>query len=104
MTMSKRSLLLLASAILVSFGVVRADERINADVNARIRQEARDRSQIMHTLHMLTDVHGPRLTGSPNLRAAGEWAIKQMASWGFQNGHLEPWDYGHPGWTNERFS
>jgi len=52
--------------------------------------------------HMLTDVHGPRVTGSPSLKAAGEWAIKEMASWGFANGHLEPWDFGHPGWLNER--
>jgi carboxypeptidase Q len=73
-------------------------------VYSRIRQEANDRSQIMRTLHMLTDVHGPRVTGSPGLKAAGEWAIKQMESWGFTNGHLEPWDFGHPGWTNERFS
>ena len=58
----------------------------------------------MRTLHMLTDVYGPRVTGSPNLKAAGEWAIKQMESWGFTNGHLEPWDFGHPGWVNERFS
>jgi hypothetical protein len=27
-----------------------------------------------------------------------------MASWGFENGHLEPWDFGHPGWVNEHFT
>jgi len=73
-------------------------------IYAKIRQEANDHSQIMRTLHVLTDVYGPRVTGSPNLKAAGEWAIKQMESWGFSNGHLEPWDFGHPGWVNERFS
>ncbi|HSB11481.1 MAG TPA: M20/M25/M40 family metallo-hydrolase [Blastocatellia bacterium] len=75
-----------------------------ADINARIRKEATDNSQIMRTMHFLTDVYGPRLTGSPNLKAAGEWAVKQMTAWGFENGHLEPWDFGHPGWANERFS
>jgi hypothetical protein len=74
------------------------------DINAKIRKEATDNSQIMRTMHFLTDVYGPRLTGSPNLKAAGEWAIKQMTAWGFENGHLEPWDFGHPGWANERFS
>jgi len=69
----------------------------------KIRQEANAHSTIMHTLHMLTDVHGPRVTGSPSLKAAGEWAIKEMASWGFANGHLEPWTSAHPGWVNERF-
>ena len=55
-------------------------------------------------MHYLTDVYGPRLTGSPNHKAAAEWAIKQMTEWGLENGHLEPWDFGHPGWLNERFS
>ena len=75
-----------------------------ADINEKIRKEGAENSQILRTMHFLTDVYGPRLTGSPNLKAAGEWAIKQMTAWGFENGHLEPWDFGHPGWANERFS
>jgi hypothetical protein len=76
----------------------------DSDINAKIRKEEADHSQILRTMHFLTDVYGPRLTGSPNLKAAGEWAIKQMTAWGFENGHLEPWDFGHPGWMNERFA
>src|SRR4051794_41679303 len=76
----------------------------DAEINARIRQEENTHSQIMKTLHVLADVYGPRVTGSPSLKAAGEWAIAQMQSWGFTNGHLEPWEFGHPGWVNERFS
>ncbi len=78
-----------------------AQERIDSDINAKIRKEAQDNSKILRTLHYLTDVYGPRLTGSPNLKAAGEWAIKEMATWGFANGRLEPWDFARPGWTNE---
>ena len=74
------------------------------DVLSRIRSEAIGRSQIMKTMHMLTDVYGPRLTGSPNHKNAAEWAIKQMTSWGLENGHLEPWNFGHPGWLNERLT
>ena len=33
-----------------------------------------------------------------------EDAIKQMTDWGFENGHLEPWDFKHPGWLNERLT
>jgi carboxypeptidase Q len=77
---------------------------IASDIQERIRKEAKENSQIMRTMHFLTDVYGPRLTGSPNLKAAGEWAIKQMAEWGFENGKLEPWDFGHQGWTNERLT
>jgi hypothetical protein len=79
-------------------------ERIDHEANARIREEGRERSQVMQTLHILTDVYGPRLTGSPNHKAAAEWAIKRMTEWGLENGHLEPWDFNHPGWLNERFS
>jgi len=83
---------------------IHAQERLNADMIARIRKEEGSRSQIMRTLHFLTDVYGPRLTGTPNHKASAEWAIKQMQSWGFSNGHLEPWEFGHPGWVNERFT
>src|SRR6187200_2013949 len=78
-----------------------AQERVDSDINAKIRKEATANSKILHTMHYLTDVYGPRLTGSPNLKAAGEWAIKEMGSWGFVNGRLEPWDFGRPGWVNE---
>ena len=78
-----------------------AEERIDADINAKIRQEGQNNSQD-HAHPALPDRRlRPALTGSPNLKAAGEWAIKQMASWGFTNGHLEPWDFGRPGWTND---
>src|SRR5687768_2768750 len=70
----------------------------------RIRKEAMERSQIMKTMHMFTDLYGPRLTGSPNHKAAAEWAVKQMTAWGLENAHLEPWDFKHPGWLNERLT
>src|ERR1051326_7811943 len=43
-----------------------AEEPINAEINAKIRQEGIEHSRIMHTMHFLTDVYGPRLTGSPH--------------------------------------
>ena len=69
---------------------------------ARIRSEEAEHSQIMPTMHMLTDRYGPRLTGSPNHEAAAKWMVKQLTAWGFKNAKLEPWDFGHPGWLNER--
>src|SRR5215510_446911 len=74
------------------------------DLLARMRQEEKNNSQIMKTMHMFTDVYGPRLTGSPNHKAAAEWAVKQMTAWGLSNAHLEPWDFGHDGWLNERLT
>ncbi len=73
-----------------------------SDINALIRREATGpKSEIMRTLHYLSDVYGPRLTGSPSTRAAGDWAVKTMSDWGLENAHQEAWDFGHPGWTNE---
>src|SRR5437899_11689052 len=61
----------------------------------------------MWIIHELADVYGPRLTGSPNLKAADDWAVKTMASWGLVNTHLEPWTFQpptaatpEPGWEN----
>ena len=61
-----------------------------------------ENSKIMHTLHILTDLYGPRLTGSPNHVNAAKWAAEEMKRWGFDNTALEPWDFGHPGWVNDR--
>ena len=101
--MRSRALLALG-AIALSTIALRADDAASRDITWKIRREATENSQIMKTLHVLTDVYGPRLTGSPNLKSAGEWAIKQMESWGFANGRLEPWDFGKPGWLNQRFT
>jgi hypothetical protein len=76
----------------------------SGDLLPSIRKEEKDNSQIMKTMHVLTDLYGPRLTGSPNHRHAAEWAIKQMQSWGLENAHLESWNFGHPGWLNERMT
>lgn len=83
---------------------LRAQERLDADIYAKILKEETENSQIMRSLHFFSDVYGPRLTGSPNLKAAGEWAVKQMQTWGMENARLEPWNFGHPGWLNERAS
>ena len=48
-------------------------------------------SQIMNTMYYLTDRYGPRLTNSPQFRAAGEWAVGQLKEWGMSNVHLEKW-------------
>ena len=95
-----------ASCLILCFlfvPLVRA-QRLDDATRARIRKEGMENSQIMKTMHMLADVYGPRLTGSPNHKRAAEWTIKQMQEWGLQNGHLEPWNFNHPGWLNERLT
>jgi hypothetical protein len=76
----------------------------SAGVTARIRDEGLNRSQVMQTLSYLTDVIGPRLTGSPNLKRANEWTRDTLTKWGLQNAHLEAWGPFGRGWSLERFS
>ena len=102
--MMHRTLALVAGLSMAAVLPNSAAEKIDTNVNAKIRQEETSHSQVLRTLHFLTDVHGPRLTGSPAHKEAAEWAVKQMTEWGFTNGHLEPWDFGHPGWTNDYLS
>jgi len=101
--MLKRRVIAL-SLILSLLALPIAAQNGSGDMLSRIRKEAMERSQIMKTMHMFTDLYGPRLTGSPNHKAAAEWAVKQMTAWGLENAHLEPWDFKHPGWLNERLT
>ena len=93
--------LFIALLVTAAAALPRAQSKGDPGINDKIRQEESSHSQIMRTMHFLTDVYGPRLTGSPNHKAAAEWAAKQMTEWGFTNAHLEPWEFGHPGWANE---
>jgi hypothetical protein len=81
-----------------------AQEPVNLQAVSRIKTEGLENSQVMETLFWLTDVHGPRLTGSPNMRAASEWARDQLAKWGLENARLETWGAFGRGWAAERFS
>ena len=101
---NRSAVALLLIVLLVCLPILAQTSSSDTDLLARIRKEESEHSQIMKTMHMLADVYGPRLTGSPNHKRAADWAIKQMQSWGLENAHLEPWDFGHPGWLNERLT
>ncbi len=74
------------------------------DPIARIREEGLKRSQVMQTLSYLSDVIGPRLTGSPNMKRANDWTRDQLTKWGLQNAHLEEWGPFGRGWVLKSFS
>ncbi|MEQ1828579.1 MAG: M28 family peptidase [Pirellula sp.] len=75
-----------------------------ADIVAKIKEEGLERSKVMETVSYLTDVHGPRLTGSPITKTAGEWTKQRLAEWGLENAHLESWGPFGRGWTLEAFT
>jgi carboxypeptidase Q len=78
-------------------------ERVDYDAIYKIKDEGFQRSKVMEILSWLTDVYGPRLTNSPGFRKAGDWAVKEMTSWGLSNVKLEPFPFGR-GWSNDKFS
>lgn len=70
----------------------------------QIRDEGMDRSRVMEIASYLTDVHGPRLTGSPQAKIAGDWTIEQLKSWGVSNPRYEMWGPFGRGWSNEKIT
>jgi hypothetical protein len=94
-----RFILLLAAG---SFALT-AEEKVDLSVVNRIKAEAFQSSHVMDHLAYLTDVYGPRLTNSPGNRAAADWTVKQLQSWGLQNVHLEKWGPFGSSWQLKRF-
>src|SRR5436189_3172935 len=80
-----------------------ATERLDLDAIYRIKDEGLQRSKVMEIESYLTDVYGPRLTGSPYNKEAADWAQKTMKEWGLVNVKTEPWAFGR-GWQNNRFT
>ncbi len=107
--MTRRNLLNgAAAAIAVALFVtltVRAQE-IDSTSIEKIKDEGMNRSQVMEIASYLTDVYGPRLSGSPGIKAAGDWAVTRMKEWGLTSVALEPWENRRGfdrGWSNDKF-
>jgi hypothetical protein len=87
--------------LLLASGIAVAQERVDPDAASRIRDAAWNHSQIMNMVGYLTDIAGPRLTGSPNLKLAEEYARDKLREWGLVNAHLEAWGPFGRGWSLE---
>src|SRR5262245_47996375 len=102
----KTRLLALATLLVIAFGPpIRAQwgaaEKVDLEAVFKIKEEGLQRSKVMEIESYLTDLYGPRLTGSTWAKEAGDWAIKTLKEWGLANVHFETWPFGR-GWTNER--
>lgn len=80
-----------------------ANEKLDYAMIAKIREEGLNRSQVMEHISWLSDVYGPRLTGSPAIKQASDWAQTRFREWGLANIREEQWPFGK-GWSLERFS
>lgn len=84
--------IVLAGLIATPISAQTAAEPDPLALDAKIIAEAQKTSEIMKNLGYLSDVIGPRLTGSANLKRANEWAAEVMKSYGLTNVKLEPWE------------
>jgi hypothetical protein len=79
-----------------------AQDKADLGVIHQIKTEAFENSQVMDTLGSLTDRYGPRLTGSPEIREAAEWAMGRLKGWGLENVRLERWGPFGKSWSLEQ--
>jgi hypothetical protein len=99
----RRTVLILALAASAAGILGAQSEKIDFQMLGRIRDEGLSRSQVMDHISWLSDVYGPRLTGSPAIQQASEWTMKKFKEWGLANVHQERWAFGK-GWSLVRFS
>jgi len=83
--------------------IAQAQEPIDRDMIAKIKDEGLNHSQVEETFTHFTEDIGPRLTGSPAHKQAAEWARDKLKDWGLNDAHLEPFEFGR-GWTMDRLT
>jgi carboxypeptidase Q len=99
-----RTRLCVLAPLLLLGGWAASAEEVDLAVVHRIKTEAFEHSRVMDHLFWLTDENGPRLTGSPGLRSAADWAVRSLKEWGAANAGLESWGTFGRGWSVSRFS
>lgn len=94
---------ILVVAQLAFAAVLSAVEPVDLDLVNRIREEGFRKSQVMDIAQHLTDVIGPRVTGSPQMTTANEWTKAKLTEFGLVNARLESYPFGR-GWSWSRCS
>src|SRR6188472_1065462 len=104
--MTRMRVAMAAVLLLVStFFLVRpfGQQQGDAAAIAAIKAEGMRRSEAPRLFHVLTDVIGARLPGSPAHLAAARWVVDELKQWGLASTRLEPFEFGR-GWTLEKLT
>ncbi len=101
-TTLNRRLACLAAVLSALVALPSAAQPADEALLAAIREEGLQRSQVMQHVGWLSDVYGPRLTGTPASEEAGAWTMDTLRGWGLSNVHAERFAFG-AGWTLVRF-
>jgi len=107
MRLARIETFMLPAAVAVVIGLLQtgasAQEPVDAAMIAAIRAEGLNRSAASDLFYTLTDVLGPRLSGSPSYDKAARWAVDRFREWGLANPRLEPFKFGRA-WTLEKLT
>lgn len=104
MRLSKKSATLTTAIVLCLPFATASQESVDLAIVDRIKTEAFARSDVMEHLRQLTDVHGPRLTGSPGFEKAAAWATERLKGYGLSNVNIERWGPFGRSWSIESYS
>jgi carboxypeptidase Q len=81
-----------------------AEDKVDLAVVHRIKKEAFQNSKVMDHMFWLTDVYGPRLTGSPGFTAAANWTVKRLKEYGIEDAATQTWGKFGRSWRLTKFS
>jgi carboxypeptidase Q len=85
---------LLALALLATApAVVSAQIAVDTTGAGALTAQAMDHSEVMANLRQMSDVIGPRLSGSPAMRRANDWTAERFRAYGL-TAALEPYTFG----------
>jgi carboxypeptidase Q len=104
--MFRRTLLPALAALLLAApaSALLAQEPVDHAMIERIRDEGLNRSQIGELAGHLTDVIGPRLTGSPGMARANAWTAERLREWRLTGVQVEPWGEFGRGWEQVSYA
>lgn len=99
--MKIHSKILITAFLLVGFTALSQTKSIAL---AKINTEGFQKSRVMSLIGDLSDVYGPRLTGTNQYYTAAEWAKKTMENWGADKVYFENYCNDCMGWEVKSFN
>ncbi len=100
--LAKRIAVYSLAVVLAVFCLALAEDKADFAAIYKIKDEGLNRSQAREILSYMTDVFGPRLSGSPGKRMATDWVQQKLREWGLENVHTEKYDFGRS-WELKKF-
>lgn len=85
-------LALLLASLLQADDSSASKSKTASEIDQMIIKEVKDNQEIMPNLTYISDVIGPRMTGSANLKRANDWTLEKFKSYGLENVKLEPYE------------